>query len=69
MQSPLQMPCASQISHVSATLSSLHRTSVTAGFGAGFGASAENSACSFALFTNDAVASSPRNGRNQEACK
>ena len=40
-----------KISHVSATLSSLHRTSVTAGFGAGFGASAENSACSFARFS------------------
>ena len=35
--------------------------------GAGFGAAAEICACSFALFTRDAVASSPRNGRNQEA--
>ena len=41
--------------------------SVTAGFGAGFGASAEKSACSLALLTSDAVASSPRNGLSQEA--
>ena len=69
MQSPRQMlRGASHASHVSATLSAPHRTSVgDTGAFTSFGASAENSACSFARFTKEAVASSPRNGRNQEA--
>ena len=69
MQSPPHVRALGpHASHVSANLSAPQCTVVTdTGFGAGFGASAEKSACSLALFTSDAVASSPRNGRNQEA--